>query len=764
MAVTADSVVVELEAKVAGYNAAIQDAANKTDAAFGRVGTAAKGAENNVSQFTGRAGNATRNLGRQIADVGASVSSGSSPFVIIGQQAGQVADALADTGGRAAKVAAFFAGPWGAALLAAGSVLAVFAEKALKTGDNVDDLVKKLQANADKAQLAAQAEDIFSRSLDGAAKSSAELTGRLIEQNKSQIQVAQSALAAAEAQRQLTIQNLKQEASRAAIAAASAKAFRTAPVLGPGGAGPQGAAIEAATKREAAANQRLAEAQNAVANAERGVVEARIPLLKLDAAAASDRATAATQKQERAVNRLAEQYRQASGAASLLSGEARKAAQAAADRAFTQGTAQANRTLAAEQEAIRESNKKGPKGPSAATLAARAERARVREVRTDEQFNNELERLNAEIISQKLAEASEGADIANLRKEQVQSELDRRLNAIKADEDTKKFSGLQAAQLREKAREVAAAKNLAIATDEIRRNQDEIAQSQRVAFANSSNLAQAQLSIAQSNEERKKLEQQLLDIKYKELEFAQRAILADTTGRFTERQRADAQATLDTLPQLRRADQVGLQQRYMGEFERYRKSLTSADGLASEIDRIKIGTLESVTDELTNATKAALGLKGAFGDIVGELIRIGIQRRLIGPIADALFGTGKEGGGAGVLGGIINSIFRPPGRASGGNVVKGKAYMTGEMGRELFVPSQSGKIYPTGALNAAASRGGAGPTIVQQSFVLDARGGVVTQDLLRQVNVLASQKAASAGKAAYEASPSRLARQESLGT
>ena len=40
MAVTADSVVVELEAKVAGYNAAIADAANKTDAAFSRIGSA----------------------------------------------------------------------------------------------------------------------------------------------------------------------------------------------------------------------------------------------------------------------------------------------------------------------------------------------------------------------------------------------------------------------------------------------------------------------------------------------------------------------------------------------------------------------------------------------------------------------------------------------------------------------------------------------------------------------------------------------------
>lgn len=765
MAITADSVVVELEAKVAGYNAAIADAAGKTDAAFGRIGNSAKGAENNVAQFTGRAGNATRNLGRQIADVGASFSSGASPFLIIGQQAGQVADALADTGGKAARVAQFFAGPWGAALLAAGSVLAIFAEKALKTGDNVESLVKKLQDNADKAQLAAQAEDIFSRSLDGAAKSSAELTGRLIEQNKSQIQVAQSALAAAEAQRQLTIQNLKQEASRAAIAARDAKAFRTNAVLGPGGAGPQGAAIEAAAKKEAEANRRVAEANNAVAVAERGVIEARIPLLKLDAAAASDKSTAAIQRQEKAVNKLALEYRLASGAAQLLTGKAREAAQQTADRRYVQGEAAANRTLEAEQDAIRESEKKGPKGPSAATLARRAEAARVKAIRTDEQFNNELERLNGEIISQRMSEVTEGADLANLKKEQVQSELTRRLNAIQADEDARKYTELQAAQLREKAREVAAMKNLAISTEEIRRNADEIAQSQRVAFSNASNLASAQLAIAQSNEDRKKLEQRLLDIKYQELELAQKAILADTTGRYTARQRADAQATLDTLPDLRRADNVGLNQRYMGQYERYRQEISSADGLAESIDRIKIGTLESVTDELTNATKAALGLKGAFGDIVGELIRIGIQRRLIGPLADRLFGPAggatDGGGGDGILGGILN-LFGG-GRASGGNVMGGKIYRINENGPELFQPAQSGKIYPTGQLNKAAGRASGG-TVVQQSFTLDARGGVVTQELLRQVNVLATQKASQAGKAAYEASPKRSATLTALGT
>ena len=48
-----------------------------------------------------------RHLGRQIADVGTSVAGGLNPFLIIAQQAPQVADALTDTGGKAAKVASF---------------------------------------------------------------------------------------------------------------------------------------------------------------------------------------------------------------------------------------------------------------------------------------------------------------------------------------------------------------------------------------------------------------------------------------------------------------------------------------------------------------------------------------------------------------------------------------------------------------------------------------------------------------------------------
>lgn len=278
-------------------------------------------------------------------------------------------------------------------------------------------------------------------------------------------------------------------------------------------------------------------------------------------------------------------------------------------------------------------------------------------------------------------------------------------------------------------------------------------------------IAELELQSAMTDDIKQKrdIELQILDIKYQELVNAQQRIIDDKTLSDAVRERARLEkARLEAEKGARVAD---ANERGMSQYERYRTNLDSAQSLADEIDRIKIDTLEAITDELTNATKAALGLKGAFGNIVAELIRIGIQRKLIGPIADFLFGGSGGGGGGGLLGDIfsaVGSLFA--GRASGGNVMAGKPYMVGEKGKELFVPAQSGKIFPTGALGAAASRGGGAGTVVQQTFVLDARGGVVTQDLLRQVNALATQKAATAGRAAYENSPSRLAKRETLGT
>lgn len=120
----------------------------------------------NLERDMRRAGFASQNLGRQIADVGASLASGSSPFLVIAQQAPQVADALAGTAGAAGRLATFFAGPWGAALLAAGSVLGVLAGSLRDTqseteelGTVGEDMAEKFGESAVDVAVAADAMD-----------------------------------------------------------------------------------------------------------------------------------------------------------------------------------------------------------------------------------------------------------------------------------------------------------------------------------------------------------------------------------------------------------------------------------------------------------------------------------------------------------------------------------------------------------------------------------------------------------------------------
>ncbi|MDP2130107.1 MAG: tail tape measure protein [Erythrobacter sp.] len=90
--------------------------------------------------------------------------------------------------------------------------------------------------------------------------------------------------------------------------------------------------------------------------------------------------------------------------------------------------------------------------------------------------------------------------------------------------------------------------------------------------------------------------------------------------------------------------------------------------------------------------------------------------------------SGASGGGGGGLGGLISqslgALFGLPGRATGGPVSPGRAFLVGERGPEVFVPTSSGRI-DNGiaaqgrdvrvAIQLAVPRGVAAPTAMQRS-------------------------------------------------
>lgn len=87
-------------------------------------------------------------------------------------------------------------------------------------------------------------------------------------------------------------------------------------------------------------------------------------------------------------------------------------------------------------------------------------------------------------------------------------------------------------------------------------------------------------------------------------------------------------------------------------------------------------------------------------------------------------GSGGAGGLASFFGQTIGALLGLPGRATGGPVAPGAAYLVGERGPEVFVPTSAGRIEPsaqTGGRNVhvsiqiASPKGTDAPTALQRS-------------------------------------------------
>ena len=111
-----------------------------------------------------------------------------------------------------------------------------------------------------------------------------------------------------------------------------------------------------------------------------------------------------------------------------------------------------------------------------------------------------------------------------------------------------------------------------------------------------------------------------------------------------------------------------------------------------------------------------------LGDIASQAVRSNLS---------SLFGGGGGSGGGGLLsslGGAVAGLLGLPGRATGGPVTGGRAYMVGERGPEMFVPTASGQIVAGGGgrgavnvtVNVAAPRD-AGPAFMARTGTQVAR-------------------------------------------
>lgn len=273
----ADEVVVRLRADSFDFESRMRSAASTTVRATDAM---EKGTE--------RAAYAGRQMGRQFADVGAQLSGGQSMFTILAQQGPQLADAMADLGGKAGAVASFFAGPWGAALLAAASVAGTLTAAVLAEDDATDQHTKGAKSLTDAIN-----------DMTEASKGAIQTSQQAEQQHYNEA----AALAAkAEAARVATIRLI--QAAKVRLETADRQANEQGD---PEGGVNFGITAGATQERELTRLNALLKEQNTELQAQyANVRRAAIPRLQREASEATDKAAAATGRYDRALGKLNE--------------------------------------------------------------------------------------------------------------------------------------------------------------------------------------------------------------------------------------------------------------------------------------------------------------------------------------------------------------------------------------------------------------------------------------------------------------------------
>jgi hypothetical protein len=320
-------------------------------------------------------------------------------------------------------------------------------------------------------------------------------------------------------------------------------------------------------------------------------------------------------------------------------------------------------------------------------------------VDTTERFERELDRLNVEILRARAAMATNEEDRLELMRQLDSEEYDARLNQIQ------RIKATTEQQRQAQARAIEALSRLyGRDPDGTIRSDGLISQAtNREGFARIArermDLELAALDaetealriadqLADTQEERRVIQTQLLDAEIRRLQVELDAIPAHE-----EANRALAQARLDSARAIRGQNIELIRRATMGPGEAYLEQIRRTGAAMNEAtQQVAVSGLQNLNDELAEAVTGFLKLGGVAGrvanQIISDMLRIAIQQQLIRPLANALFGGGgalfggsaplpkfasggsfKVGGRAGIDQNVLSINGEPRAMVSGNEII-----------------------------------------------------------------------------------------------
>ena len=370
----------------------------------------------------------------------------------------------------------------------------------------------------------------------------------------------------------------------------------------------------------------------------------------------------------------------------------------------------------------------GPGKTAAAAEARSAEAARLAAAKRIEAGTREVSTAERQARD---AEAAATFDPAARYAAQVQNLDDTRsdrLSTIDAEgpNGTRKLTASMQADERSAVEKKYLADKALMAAREADRLSDDALSLQTADIEGQKTVLQDKLALADTSGARRTLELQLLELADQEQRLQLEELIAKKETTAAEREKARmALATLNAT----HADRVAATERGTeGPLAAYLRTLPDTAGKIDEsVQKMEAGALSQLDNDLTNSIVHFQSLGDVashfFDNVIAGIVRIGVEKEVVGPLGDWLFGSGKSGAGQGVLGTALHSLL---GFADGGDPPVGVPYWVGERGPELRIDRGPGTIIPNGKIGLGSApninvsvdaRGSADPAAVQRQVV-----------------------------------------------
>lgn len=270
-------------------------------------------------------------------------------------------------------------------------------------------------------------------------------------------------------------------------------------------------------------------------------------------------------------------------------------------------------------------------------------------------------------------------------------------------------------------------------------------------------LLESQSSIADTRRQQYEVEKRILALRQSQERADFELLLKSRNPDDVIRGRAG----LERLDEKQANERAVLGRRFESPLEAYGRRLDTSD-TQDQVEDLVVQELDHVQDGIRDAITKRLGIKDPF---LAGILDIFIQQNIMKPLAESLAGAG--GGG---LGGILGGIGSFLGFSSGGSGTLG-----GRGGTDKNVLSLNGRPFANVSRGETLSVGSkplagrsSAPTIVQPIIQVDARGSVMNDQFARMILAEAGQQAqgyaAQVGQGVLKAVPQRMSQYQMDGT